>query len=174
MKFAAAILAIFVAAAKAEDAPITTEVVLELNCDHVAFDQLTLTEQEFSSQVLQDTFDTIHIDIDNGDEELSDIHFENPTMLANIIKNMSTGELKYQRRGGWGAYFAGGYSCRFCPNRDDDEMLGYTMGASSTDHKAWEDQFTSKLHEHPLGVFNDAKNCKIAFKKTPKDIVEQQ
>jgi hypothetical protein len=149
------------------------KVDIGIDCKGVHFDKLSLKALGFSSTALQESYNTVHEETDNGDSFLVGTHFDHVSKKADAsglrgMLDVAEGEL-----GMLGKYrptvYIGGWGCNFCPEDDDSSFL--MVGGSGVALRAWESAFATALKESPHKELAKAKSCKILAKAKPSAVL---
>jgi hypothetical protein len=149
------------------------KVEIDIDCKGIHFDKLSLKALGFSSTALQESYNTVHEETDNGDSFLVGTHFDHGPKKTDAsglrgMLDVAEGEL-----GMLGKYrptvYIGGWGCNFCPEDDDSSFL--MVGGSGVALHAWESAFATALKESPHKELSKAKSCKILAKAKPSAVL---
>jgi hypothetical protein len=130
-----------------------THVQIKVNCNGFDFKKLSIADDIFMGNALQDTYNSVHEDEDD-DAELSNLIYDGIAAVS-----MST-DASLQRGYRWGGW-SGDVSCRLCKN-DDDAAL--TLKSSGTALQLWQQQLVVALLQSGRPVFAKVTSCQIKVK----------
>lgn len=143
--------------------PVLAPVEVDVHCDGVNFDDLSLNEEAFSSKAIRDSYNEVHENLDNADYQLGSVAWDHAIPTTTIMGML-----------GWGSD-DGGYSgylgCELCGPDDDAAFL--TMGSDGVALKAWQNLLTTKLNESPFPAFQKADRCKVKMFSKPSSLADE-
>ena len=131
-----------------------TPVAILASCKGVDFAKLSIKADGFSAHMLQESYNKVHEETDNGDSFLTDLHFDH----ASKKKGETLGWYS------WGSYY-GGWHCNLCPP-DDDGTAGMLSGSGAA-LRAWEAEFAAGLVRSKHEEFGKVKTCEIKIMPKP-------
>ena len=139
-----------------EDDDTETPVVIEVTCDGDDFSKLSIKADGFSAQILQNTYNKVHEDTDNGDSYITGLHFDHASKKKHGGVSLTS---KYA------GSFYGGWHCNLCPP-DDDGAAGMVTGSGAA-LRAWEAEFAGGLVGSKHEEFSSVKTCEIKIMPKP-------
>jgi hypothetical protein len=141
----------------AVSADATTHVKIKVNCNGFDFKKLSIADDIFMGNVLQDSYNAVHEEEDD-DAELTNMIYDG---IAGVSVSTAT-DASLQRGYRWGGW-SGDVSCRLCKN-DDDAAL--TLKSSGAALMLWQDQLVVALLESGRPAFAKVSSCQIKMKAT--------
>jgi hypothetical protein len=149
-----------------QDAPVqvadpSAQVNIAVKCNGMNMKKLSVYDLAFLANVIEDSYNTVHGDIDDDDTELIDTHYQGNNAM------LESSDLDLVQSSG---YYRSSLICRYCKRRQAAEIFAL-VGDSDATLAQWENELAQGLVKSNKKAFDKVKQCSI--KMAPAYVSEQ-
>jgi hypothetical protein len=113
--------------------------------------KLSVYDLALLAKVIEDSYNTIHGDIDDDDTELIDTHYQGKNAV------LESSDLDLVQSSG---YYRSSLICRYCKRRQAADILAL-VGDSEASQAQWENELAQGLVKSNKKAFEKVKQCSI-------------
>jgi hypothetical protein len=113
--------------------------------------KLSVYDLAFLANVIEDSYNTVHGDIDDDDTELIDTHYQGKNAV------LESSDLDLVQSSG---YYRSSLICRYCKRRQAADILAL-VGDSEASQAQWENELAQGLVKSNKKAFGKVKQCSI-------------